>query len=1061
MPSLSMRAPWKFFASSLVRTTPTRLVATTIWHGASEAQGKYSESQPLHEKAMEIRRRLLGEDHPDTAKSYENLGMNLYAQGKYAEAEVLLRKAMSILRRQLGEDHCDTANCYNDLAMILDDQSRNAEAESLLRIALAILRQRLGDNHPDTAACYNNLAYNLERQGRDAEAEPLHRKSLAIRRHALGEDHPETANGYDNLAMNLRSQGKYTEAEPLVRMALAIFRRTVGENHPDTAICYNNLANTLDSQGRHADAWPLHQKVLVIESGILGEDCHEIAISYSGSAFNLVEQGKYPEAEPFFRRSLAILRRVLGEEHPDTAVGYLDLAYFLDLQGRYGEAEPLLHQALATQRRLLGEDHPNTALTYSDLTSNLIGQGKYGEVASTAMAAVKSFENARLRISFSGLDRAVFAVQQSPLPVLAALEARLGLNQDAWDHWEASLARGLFDDVAARRNRPLKVDERRRQDELIAQISRIDNQIATLAMAKEMPQERRQHVNDLKNLRLDLQGRLVQLEAELTQKYKPASGQVFNLEKVQAQLPIDGALVGWLDSKTQPKAADPKGDHWACVVRHTGTPIWLRIAGTGPDKIWTRTDDDRANQVRRLLSGVAKSGWNKQLAELVEQRLAPLEPAFQARGPLPAVKHLIVLPSPAMAGIPVEAILEARPAGSPRYLVSYSPSGTMYTWLQEHRPENPDKSVLPRALLALGDPVPSQPEVPNSPAPVPPNHGLLLRVVQPGSNAATSGMQPGDVLLTYAGNKLSSRDDLLKQVQAMAPKAASVAITVWRDGKTLDLETRPGPLDVQLETKPAAEAILAQREGDTLLRRTRGARFDTLPGSRREVRSIASLFKRSDVLIGSDASEQRLDDLRSHNKLCQFAVIHLATHGKMDDLTPMKSRLLLSQDRLPDPAKELSLDLPVYDGILTAGEVMSTWKLDADLVTLSACQTGLGGQGGGEGFVGFAQAFFLAGARSLLLSLWEVDDRATSLLMVRFYQNWLGKRDGLNAPMPKAEALHEAKEWLRTRTSQQVDAQLKEIGRGEVRIKEGKPVQAHPFEHPHYWAAFILMGDPS
>ncbi len=255
--------------------------------------------------------------------------------------------------------------------------------------------------------------------------------------------------------------------------------------------------------------------------------------------------------------------------------------------------------------------------------------------------------------------------------------------------------------------------------------------------------------------------------------------------------------------------------------------------------------------------------------------------------------------------------------------------------------------------------------------------------------------------------------------------------------------------------------MLAQREGDALLRRTRGAHFNRLPGTRQEVEAIAPLFAQSDVLLGSDACEQQLEGLRVRGQLNQFSVIHLATHGQMDDFVPMNSRLLLSQDRLPDALANAPFGQPVYDGVLTAGQIMSTWKLHADLVTLSACQSGLGRQIGGEGFVGFAQAFFLAGARSLLLSLWEVDDRATSLLMVRFYQNWLGKRDGLNKPMSKSEALHEAKEWLRTCTSQQVDAQLKDIGRGEVRVKEGKPVQAHPFEHPHYWAAFILMGDPS
>jgi CHAT domain-containing protein len=121
----------------------------------------------------------------------------------------------------------------------------------------------------------------------------------------------------------------------------------------------------------------------------------------------------------------------------------------------------------------------------------------------------------------------------------------------------------------------------------------------------------------------------------------------------------------------------------------------------------------------------------------------------------------------------------------------------------------------------------------------------------------------------------------------------------------------------------------------------------------------------------------------------------------------------------------------------------------------------LGRSSGGEGFVGFAQALFLAGGRSLVLSLWEVNDRATSLLMTRFYENWLGKRKGLTKPLSKAEALSQAKAWLRGLTSQQVDGELDRISRGKIVTDIAKPVATHPFAHPHYWAGFILMGDPS
>ncbi len=140
--------------------------------------------------------------------------------------------------------------------------------------------------------------------------------------------------------------------------------------------------------------------------------------------------------------------------------------------------------------------------------------------------------------------------------------------------------------------------------------------------------------------------------------------------------------------------------------------------------------------------------------------------------------------------------------------------------------------------------------------------------------------------------------------------------------------------------------------------------------------------------------------------------------------------------------------------------MLGTWKLRAELVTLSSCRSGLGRPSGGEGHVGFAQAFFLAGARSLVVSLWAVDDRATSLLMTRFYQNWLGKRPGLDRPLSKADALREAKTWVSHLSASEVDRELESIARGGLKPRSNRPAADHPFAHPHDWAGFILLGDP-
>jgi CHAT domain-containing protein len=143
------------------------------------------------------------------------------------------------------------------------------------------------------------------------------------------------------------------------------------------------------------------------------------------------------------------------------------------------------------------------------------------------------------------------------------------------------------------------------------------------------------------------------------------------------------------------------------------------------------------------------------------------------------------------------------------------------------------------------------------------------------------------------------------------------------------------------------------------------------------------------------------------------------------------------------------------------------------LVVLSACESGLGRYAGGEGYLGFAQALFVKGARSLVLSQWKVDDKATALLMTRFYQDLLGQRPGLSQPMPKAAALDEAKRWLRNLTADEVGTELAALERGTVRplaqadgpaphdaSSAPKPAGVRPYAHPYYWASFILIGDP-
>jgi tetratricopeptide (TPR) repeat protein len=1032
------------------------------------AQGKYAEAQPLLEKVLAVRRRLLTDDHPNTATSYNNLAANLDSQGRFAEAQLLYEKALAIRRRLLTEDHPQTAASYHNLAVNLADQAQYGAAQPLLEKALAIRRRLFTDDHPDTAATYGELAANLADQGKYGAAQPLFEKALMIRRRFLTDDHPATATSYNNLAVNLNAQGKYAEAQPLYEEALAIRRRLLTDEHPDTATSYNNVAYNLSAQGRYAEAQPLYEKALAIDRRLLTEDHPQTAIAYNNMAGNLEAQGKYDEAQPLYEKALAIDRRLLTDDHPATAIAYNNLGLNLALQGRYAEAQPLYEKSLEIRRRLFGEDHPKIAASYHNVAANLADQGKYDEARDQWLRAARSSELARLTSALTGLDRATAATGADPLLRLAAVLARLGQPAEAWQHLEEGFGRGLLDELAAREDRRFTPQERAELQRRLAELERLDRLFE--APKTDLNQaERRKRLEDLLGQRDRARIALGELRSQLVQKYGPQAGQVAKLREIQASLPADAALVAWVDLKPPgPNAADPDGEHWGAVLRARGAPAWVRLPGTGPGRHWTAGDTDLASRVREGLirrPGAGSADVRPMLRELRAQRLGPLA---EALGPtpdgLPAARRLIVLPSPALAGIPIEALLEPEDHRT----VSYAPSATVLGALRGRPPV-----AAPGGLLALGDPVFEDTWPSSDPDPLP-EHGLLLTVVVPGSNAESHGLRRGDVMMSYDGRALHSGNDL-RPVQGPGPE---IPVDVWKGGQVTRRRLGRGQLGVVVDPRPAATVIREQRRLDRVLiaARSGSEHFGPLPGTRLEVQALARSFADARrpvrLLTGSEASEPALDRLASSGDLGRFAYIHLATHGVIDEAVPLRSAVVLAQTGLPDPLDQMQHGRPIYDGRLSVHEIQRGWELNAELVTLSACETARGPQARGEGFIGFSQALLMSGARGVCLSLWKVNDVATGLLMRRFYANLLGRRQGLTGPMPKAEALAEAKRWLRGLGAADVPELVAQLtdgvdrGKGAQRLEpEGVGVAvptetAHPFAHPYYWAAFVLVGDP-
>ena len=160
-----------------------RLLHQAAWYLDDRAQ--YKEAEPIQRRALEIREKVLGPNHPDTATSLNNLAGIYSSQGQYKEAEPLLKRALEINEKALGPDHPNTAISLNNLAEIYRSQGQYKEAEPLLKRALEIREKALGPDHPDTATSLNNLAAIYRNQGQHKEAEPLLKRALEINEKAL------------------------------------------------------------------------------------------------------------------------------------------------------------------------------------------------------------------------------------------------------------------------------------------------------------------------------------------------------------------------------------------------------------------------------------------------------------------------------------------------------------------------------------------------------------------------------------------------------------------------------------------------------------------------------------------------------------------------------------------------------------------------------------------------------------------------------------------------------------------------------------------------------------
>jgi len=308
--------------------------------------------------------------------------------GEYDSARRQAERALALREKNLGANHPETISALIGLALVLTDQGRHTDAAPPLERALAARRIVLGDDHAETLAAANLLALNLRNRSRTDEADALLTDTLARARRALPARDPVTIRALSVLATIRLEQSRRPEAEALLNEALRLQTEAAGEDNLDAAATRNDLALVLQQQGRAAEALALFQFNLALRTRVLGPDHPHTFISLGNLGGAYKAAGQLADAEATQRAALELGRRVLGAEHPRVLTSTSNLADTLRLRDQCDEAARLLRDLLAIRQRLSGPENPQTIRVRQLLAEVLLQQKRFTEAESLLRASL-------------------------------------------------------------------------------------------------------------------------------------------------------------------------------------------------------------------------------------------------------------------------------------------------------------------------------------------------------------------------------------------------------------------------------------------------------------------------------------------------------------------------------------------------------------------------------------------------------------------------------------------------------------------------------------------------
>ena len=997
--------------------------------------GQYEQAILVGTQVIALARQYLGEDHPDFATGLNNLAEVYHVKGDYVAAESIFKRAVESYRGSLGDEHPLYAQTLSNLASLYDKMGMYRRALSLHQQSLRIRREALGADHPDVANSCNNLALLNFNMGNYAAAEPLYCQALEIERRGSGETHPFYAQLLNNLGALYNETGNYAEAERLYRRALEIRRVALGEEHPDYALTLFNLAQLYRFIGNYAAAESHLQRALGIWSKVLGEYHPLVARTLNSLALLHRATGDYVEAERLYRRAMEIRRAVLGEEHPDYAQSVHNLAELYRLIGNYAAAEPLLRQAMEIFDKALGESNAASAYYIDSLAILHHQTGDYVEAerlyrrAMEIRRAVLGEEHPDYARSLYNLAMVNAATQREAEAIESMREvleiedrmisqvfsigsegqrmAYLKLIRNNVDAF-LSLIVEHFSHATTDRQTALNLVLRRKAigaEALAVQrdavlgghypmlssrlraLTTLRMQIAAKILSGPGPEGSETHqqvLTEWKSQKEELEGDLVHQIPEMS--LKPQL-QMADRQAVANALPEKSILIEMV--RFIPfdfRAVVANGEsffrqpRYLALVMHAGEPADVRMVDLGEaepiDQLIatfrnsiTHEGEDRSGEDMVPTTNGKDQAYERDPAMLRAQ-IGDYSQGLQGtRGLVPDHEGTDGTPDGEEEGVRLRAAvfdkLVPHLGGHTRLFLA--PDGELYR--------------LPFETLPTSN-----------------GHHLI-----------------DDYRISYLG----SGRDVLRFAADSAVEAGSPLVAADPD---FDLGSADAPSS------------------------SRTVGFKRLSGTKKEGERIAQMLGVT-PLVGDGPLEASVKNARSPR------ILHIATHGffrpdttrdpneKAHDVRTMGAldggllgRLAHVENPLLRSGLALvgantwlkggSLPQEAEDGILMAEDVTGMDLLATELAVLSACQTGLGEVHSGEGVYGLRRAFVVAGAKTLVMSLWKVPDEHTRELMEDFYRRLLGGE-------PRAEALREA----------------------QLKMKERYP-------DPFYWGAFICQGNP-